>query len=83
MMEAMIDIGRVASTATVGGLVGAGMALSRLHRDPDGWAQIALALVVFAIIGAAASLIVQAAQAWRQGARLRRSSRAVHSSDPG
>ena len=60
---------KAAEVAVVGGIAGGGMALSRLSSDPDGWAQIGLAIVVFAAAGAVISLIVQAAQAWRRAAR--------------
>lgn len=57
--------------AVLGGVTGGGMGLSRLHNDPDGWAQVALGVVLFAAFGALVSLIVQLAQAWRRAARRR------------
>ena len=66
---AMTAILKAAEVAIVGGIAGGAMAIGRLARDPDGWAQIGLAVIVFAIAGAVISLIVQAAQAWRRALR--------------
>ena len=57
--------------AVLGGVTGGAMGLSRLHNDPDGWAQVALGVVLFAAFGALVSLIAQLVQAWRQAARRR------------
>lgn len=55
-------------TAAIGGITGGGMALSRLGNDPDGWAQVWLAIGVFALAGGCIGVIALLAQAWRLAA---------------
>jgi hypothetical protein len=59
---------QIVEMAVAGGLIGGAATLSRSQSDPDGWAQVALGVVVFAAFGA---LMATARAAWMWAARRR------------
>jgi hypothetical protein len=57
--------------AVFGAVAGGAMTVGRVSSDPDGWNQVALGVVLFAIAGAVIAIV---RQAWRSAGRFRRPS---------